>query len=105
MNVDSSSILLGITISSNSPPMQPQQQEVDPSSFLLGIAVAVVVGFLAFQFGVWWGKVSMMWHKQVVKHTTDKTPWEVVSKSIANLFLAILIVGLAIFIFSLITNK
>jgi hypothetical protein len=105
MKVVPLSFLLGIAIYSNLPPMQPHQQEVDPSSFLLGIAVAVVVGFLAFRFGVWWGNVSRMWKKQVVEHTTAKTPWDVVIKGIANLFLAILIVGLAIVIFYLITNK
>jgi hypothetical protein len=79
---------------------------VDPFSFWLGIAVAGVVGFLAFRFGVWWGTVSMMWQKQVVKHTTDKTPLQIVLESLRNIVVAIVIVIIGFILFRLlIANK
>jgi flagellar biosynthesis protein FlhB len=75
------------------------------ADFLRGFFTAIGLMFLVWLVRWFWGEISRMWKKQVVEHTTSKTPLDVVKTSIANLLMAIVIVGLAIVIFYLIANK
>jgi hypothetical protein len=70
---------------------------VPSTDFWIGFVVAGFIGFLAFQFGVWVGEFNMR-QRQVVKHTTDKTPLQIVITGLFRALVAIviLILGVAV---------
>jgi hypothetical protein len=67
--------------------------------FWLGFAAAGGVGFLTFWIFSWLGDPFSMFRKQVVKHTTNKTPLDIVLESLSRLFLVWAVIFSGIFFF------
>jgi len=63
------------------------------------LIIALIV-ILAFLYTRWvWHGVSPLWKKQIVAHTTAKSPWQILMSACGHLIKAIVIVVLLMLIF------
>jgi hypothetical protein len=64
------------------------------ASFWQGAIVVVIVGFVAFQLGVYGSKAHAPYKPQSVVLTTSKTPWQVFADGCMNTLLVALVLAI-----------
>lgn len=67
---------------------------LDPILIIL-VTVFVTMGSLAFLYRLytwWWGGLSRLWRRQVVIHTTERTPLQILISACGRLIIMIIIV-------------
>ncbi len=69
---------------------------LDRVSFIIGIGVALLTGFVVFWLDSWWSTFARPYRPQSVKMDTKETPAQISRASLGALFRLILIVGVIV---------